>query len=87
MSTSTKAQPVEKIRIGPVVAAIWRNETEKGPRFNVTLERIYKTDQGWQSTASLGRDDLLVAGKVLDRAHSWIHSFQSEHETDEQAAA
>jgi hypothetical protein len=70
----SKTKPIHKVRLGGIRAAIWANESEGGAvRYNVTLERLYKDDDGrWTSTASLGRDDLLVAAKVLDRAHTWI---------------
>ena len=35
---------------------------------------LYKDAEGrWKSTDSLGREDLLLAAKVLDLAHSWIY--------------
>lgn len=71
-------RPVNEIRLGRIKAAIWRNETESGPRFNVTLARVYKTDDGWESTESFGRDDLLLVAKVADCAHTWIHQQQGE---------
>lgn len=69
-----RARPVEEIRIGAIRAAIWRNDTESGVRHNVTFERIYRDGQEWRSTASFGRDDLLLLGKVADQAHTWIHN-------------
>ncbi len=71
MSNNTK-KPTAEVRIGSVKAAIWANDTSVGTRYNVTLSRIYKDGEEWKSSDSLGRDDLLTAGKVLDRAHSWI---------------
>lgn len=68
-----KVQPVEEVRIGSIKAAIWRNEGESGPRFNVTFQRLYRSEEGkWQSTASFGRDDLLVLEKVADAAHTRV---------------
>ena len=68
-----QTRPVHEIRLGPVRAAIWANETEVGIRHSVTLERLYKDAEGrWKNTDSLDRNDLLVAAKVLDLAHSWI---------------
>jgi hypothetical protein len=70
--TRTKT-PVHEIRLGSVKAAIWAHETEAGLRHNVTVARLYKDAEGrWKSTDSLGREDLLLAAKVLDLAHSWI---------------
>lgn len=78
-----KDRPVHEVRIGAIKAAIWKNETSGGPRFNVTLSRIYKDEDQWRSTDSFGRDDLLLLAKVADQAHSWI--VQQPHEREEQA--
>ena len=83
-SSSTPNKPVETVRIGAVVAALWRNVTEDGRvRFNATLERIYTDENGdWKSTGSFGRDDLLVVAKVADQTHTRIHELQdAERET------
>ncbi|XZE42764.1 hypothetical protein SH467x_002296 [Pirellulaceae bacterium SH467] len=66
-------KPVHEIRLGKVKAAIWRNETESGTRYGVTFSRIYKTDEGWESSSSFGRDELPLLGKVADMAHIWIY--------------
>lgn len=75
-----KNQPVHEERIGAVKAVVWANPTKAGGTMhNTTLARIYKdADGNWQETASLGRDDLLVAAKVLDRVHSWLVTKDSE---------
>lgn len=65
-------KPVHEVRLGKVKAAIWRNDTDAGVRFGVTFARIYKTDSGWESSASFGRDELPLISKVSDMAHTWI---------------
>jgi hypothetical protein len=76
-----KQTPINEVRLGAIKAAIWKNDTDKGVRYNVTFSRIYKDGDDWKSTDSFGRDDLLVLGKVADLAHSWIHEQgQEEHE-------
>ena len=83
-NNSTKAekknQPVHEERIGAIKAVVWANPTKAGgTMFNTTVSRIYKDGDGnWQETTSFGRDDLLVAGKVLDRVHSWITTKDAE---------
>jgi hypothetical protein len=69
-----KDKPVNEVRIGAVKAAIWRNDTSNGVRYNTTFSRLYKDkeDDQWKSTDSFGRDDLLVLAKVADEAHSYI---------------
>ena len=85
--TKTKDKPANEVRIGAVKAAIWRNDTAGGVRYNVTFSRIYKDkeDEQWKSTDSFGRDDLLVLGKVADIAHTWIHQQSQERDTDAQS--
>ncbi len=68
------SRPVQEIRLGSIKAAVWRNETESGPRYNVTFERLYRDGEQWKSTSSFGRDDLLLLAKVADQAHTWIHT-------------
>jgi hypothetical protein len=85
-----RQKPVHEIRVGLVRASIWQNKTEYGVRHNVTLERLYpvKLDENrrtWKSTSSFGRDDLLIGAKVLDLAHTWIHSKPTE-QSEESAA-
>ncbi len=77
-----KDKPVHEVRMGVVKAAIWKNDTENGVRFNVTLTRLYKDGDEWKSTDSFGRDDLLILAKVADRAHSWIHDESQEEKQD-----
>ena len=72
MPKQQPVQPVHEVRLGSVKAAIWKNQTENGTRFNVTIARIYKDGEQWKSTDSFGRDDLLLLGKVIDQAHTWI---------------
>ena len=70
----TKDKPVHEVRIGSIKAAIWKNETSTGARYNTTFSRIYKDkdEDQWRSTDSFGRDDLLVIAKVADAVHTWI---------------
>jgi len=82
MSKAEKVKPVHQVRLGAVKAAIWRNDTEKGVRFNTTFARIYKDGDDWKSTESFGRDDLLLVAKVADLTHSWIHE-QGRSDRDE----
>ena len=77
-----KQKPTHEVRLGFIKAAVWKNETESGVRFNVTFKRIYKDGDKWNHTDSFGRDDLLLVGKVADQAHSWIFA-QAQPQDDE----
>ena len=81
-----KDRPAHEVRIGAIKAAIWKNETTAGVRYNVTFSRLYKDkdDDQWKSTDSFGRDDLLVLGKVADQSHSWIFQHGQEKDADTQ---
>ena len=67
------ARPTHEFRLGRIRAAIWENETDTGIRHNVTISRLYKTDDDeWKDSTSFGREDLLLVAKVMDRCHTWI---------------
>ena len=69
---STK--PMHSIRLGTLQAAIWSNTGPHGTFYNVTFERRYRdAKEEWQSSASFGRDDLLLLAKLADEAHTWIY--------------
>lgn len=70
---SSKERPVHEVRLGAIKAAVWRNESDLGVRYGVTFERLYKTEQGWSSSTTFGRDELLLLAKVADLAHSFIY--------------
>jgi len=73
----TNSRPEEALRIGNIKAAIWKNETERGTHFGVTVARIYKDGDTWKTSHSFGRDDLLLVAKVLNEAHSRIFELQA----------
>ena len=67
-------KPVHEVRLGRIRAAVWLNETEAGPRYNVQITRLYKDKHDkWQDSASFGREDLPLVAKVADLAMVWIY--------------
>ena len=70
--TKGSSQPVQKIRHGAVSASIWRQETKKGPMFNVTFQRAYKDGDEWKNSTSFGRKELLVLSFTATRAFEWV---------------
>ena len=73
------SQPAHKIRIGTLQVTIWRNHSEKGNRYSAIPSRGYRQDDAWKESDSLGLDDLLTMGKLLDLAHTWImHQQQAD---------
>lgn len=73
---TSKAKPVDEIRLGTVKAAIWKNDTAAGVRHSVTFERLYRDGESWESSQSFGRDEVLLLGKVADLAHTRIFELQ-----------
>ena len=65
-------RPVHEVRMGRIKAAVWENDTQNGPRHNVTFSRLYKDGDQWKDSQSYGRDDLPLLAKVADQAHTWI---------------
>src|SRR2546425_12773752 len=73
-----KTRPIHEIRLGRVKAAIWANELDGRIRHSVTISRLYKDGDNWKSSDSFGREELPLACKVLDMAHSWIYQQPGE---------
>ena len=77
---TTNQPPADTVMLGPIRAAIWENQTDKGGRYySVTTERRYFDSESgsWKSTTSYNRDDLLPLGKVVEMAYLRIHELQS----------
>ena len=67
------SKPVVKFRVGNMNSAVWKNDSENGSFYSVTLVRSYKDSSGeWQNSDSMGSGDLLNAAKALTRAETWI---------------
>jgi hypothetical protein len=88
---SNENQPVHRLRISTIGAAIFQNDTSDGkPFYNVQFDRSYHDGQEWKHTRSFGRDDLLILSKLSDQVHSWIVDQQQanrEEIAEEEAAA
>ena len=80
MTTETN-KPAATVQLGVIRAAAWRNESDNGPWYSVTIERRYKDGEDWKSSDSFGRDDLLTVAKVADLIHTRIHELQAEART------
>lgn len=66
-------RPVHEIRHRNIRATIWKNQTAKGPMYNVTVSRSYRDEAGeWHDSSSFGFSDLMNLAKALYDAHSAI---------------
>lgn len=69
----TKKRPIHTIRRGYVEAAIWKNETDNGAMYNVTLSRSYKDGDELKNSSSFGVGDLFRVARLALLADDWIH--------------
>jgi hypothetical protein len=75
-------RPVHTLRHRSIKAAVWRNQTEKGPMFNVTVVRSFRDDAGqWRDSHSIGYDDLMNVAALMYEAHAYISSVLAEQTT------
>ena len=67
-------EPIDKVMLFPVEAAIWRNLSKDGDAFySVTFERKYRNQEAkWKSSNSYNVEDLLLLAKVADLVHSKV---------------
>jgi hypothetical protein len=68
---------VHTVRHRSIKASIWRNQTEKGPMYKVTITRSYREDDGWHDSTSFGYDDLMNVAKLMYDAHSVISALRA----------
>lgn len=75
---AAKKPPIHEVRLGRVKGLVWENSTPKGPRYSVTITRLYKEDEEWRETTSFDRDDLPLVCKVADRCHTFVYEHIAE---------
>ena len=80
-------RPVQSIRFGQLEAAIWRNETDSGVFYNVTVKRHFVNDSGsWGESQSFGYEDLPTLAKLTNDCHSAIYRMKVR-DAEEQSAS
>jgi hypothetical protein len=68
------AQPVERIRRGPLAAAIWANQTSNGRSFySASFQKAYRdSDQQWRNLQSYNLSDLPALAVLIDETYRRI---------------
>ena len=83
---STSNRPVEVFRAYGITASVFKNraktEDRAAPFYKVTLERTYNDGEKWQTTGSLGRQDLPVAALLLQKAWNFIVEAEAKTRKD-----
>jgi len=82
MSTEAN-KPIRIFRLRGVKAAVFENKTGANTFHKLTLQKIYREEERWKTTQSLGRDDLPVACLLLQRAWEFILETESNHQQNE----
>ncbi len=71
MNETKNNEPVDRVRVGRIEVAIWKNRGENGAWHSVTLSRTYKDkDDKLQSTDSFSGTDLILAAEALRLAYA-----------------
>jgi hypothetical protein len=75
---SNTFQPIAKLSLYPVTAAIWLNEKDGKSWYSTKIERRYKDESGtWRSSDTFFAGDLLLVAKIADQAHSEIEKLKT----------
>ena len=75
---SNTFQPIAKLSLYPVTAAIWLNEKDGKSWYSTKIERRYKDESGtWRSSDTFFTGDLLLVAKIADQAHSEIEKLKA----------
>lgn len=78
MEKKTHTGPVHEITLpfgrALLKAAIWKHDGKNGPRFSVSLSRVYreKEDGKWKSTGYFSKDDLLGVSRLSEVTNGWL---------------
>lgn len=63
--------PVKTLRDGALKATIWKNESQNGSFYTVTLSRTYRRDDGsFADSASFSGSDILKITQLASRAYT-----------------
>lgn len=64
--------PVHILRRGMLTVRVFRRSTNGCVRHSVTLTRSFRDGDTWKESRRFGRDDIPLARRLLDEAHSWM---------------
>jgi hypothetical protein len=83
-NTQAPKRPFKELRSGGIKCVIWQNDGgQYGPVYSTVIVRVYRDEQeNWRETTSLNRDDLLLAAKLLDQAHTHIMRAEADSKGD-----
>lgn len=81
--TPEKTGPAHEVKVGPVRATAWANETDGRVWHTVRFSRRYRDREGnWQDGNSFSRDDLPLVVKAAQDLWAWMYQRPGEGADD-----
>jgi hypothetical protein len=74
------AKPALEIRHGLIKVRICQRRSRQGPRYSLSIVRLFRNGDHWKESARLGRDDIPLVRLVLDEAYAWMLTQQGDTE-------
>ena len=65
--------PEHTVKIGGIQIAIWTNETDKGVRHSITIDKSYKSGDEWKRTKSFSPNDLVKVQLGLNKVLEYLY--------------
>jgi len=72
MNKTEPKKPVHRVKVGPVQANVWENESREGVFYSMTFERFYKAGDEWKSSPSFGQRNAGAVAEAAMEAACWI---------------
>ena len=72
--------PLRTFRHRQLKASVWRNPTENGPMYNVTVVRSYRDPKTteWRDSHSFWYDDLMNVAALMSEARAYISALKAK---------
>jgi hypothetical protein len=82
MSTNgtEKQQPLAEAKEGNILAQVWENEGKHGKWHSITVNRVYKADDGWGYAKNFSVRDRENLSKALGRAFEHAEKLEAAQE-------
>ena len=78
-------QPIHRISLGRIRAAIWSNQNGDGSEwFSVTIVRRYQNEGEWKDATNYSRDDLPLVRQAADMVHAKLCQLDAKEAAVEQ---
>ena len=66
------SKPIEKIKAGAISVTIWENDKDGKKYYTISLDRVFKNNDQWQTTNALRINDLPKASLLLSKAYEFL---------------